>query len=154
MDADDFREALSHWASTVTVLAVRDGSDIHAVTVTSFVPVSAEPPRILVSLGPNAKVLPFLQPGTGFTVSFLAEGQSRIGSVFADAYPVGPSPFPADGPPTVSGALLGLVCAVHRVVELEAGVHLVVGEVNDVEEGTGVGPLLYHRRGYATLRST
>jgi flavin reductase (NADH) len=143
-----FREALSHWASTVTVMAVRDGADVHALTVTSFFPVSADPPLVAVSLGPNARVLPWMAPGARFVVSLLAEGQRRMASSFADSFPVGPSPFPAGGDPVVEGAAAALVCTVREVRAVEGGARLVLGRVEAVTGGGGAGPLLYHRRGY------
>ena len=152
LETEAFKEALSHWAATVTVVAVRDGEDVHAVTVSSFVPVSADPPAVLVSLGPGARVLPFLDEGTTFAVSILAEGQRRVASDFADSFPVGPDPFPAEGPPFVAGAVVGLVCSVTRVVEATGGARLVVGRVREATEAGGERPLLYHRRGYRALR--
>lgn len=151
VEPDTFREALSHWASTVTVVAVRDGEDIHAVTVTSFFPVSADPPLVALSLGPNARVLPWLEPGARFVVSLLAEGQRRVASTFADAFPVGPSPFPAAGDPVVEGSLAALVCRVRDVQAVEGGARLVVGRLEDVVGGEDAGPLLYHRRRYGRV---
>ena len=151
VDADVFREALSEWAATVTVVAARDAGDVHGVTVTSFFPVSAEPPQIAVSLGPNARILPFLDEGTPFAVSLLADGQRGISSRFADAYPVGPSPFAAEGPPVVDSAVVALVCSVRSITPVEGGARLVVGLVERVVEGSGETPLLYHRRGYRRL---
>lgn len=144
----EFREALSHWASTVTIVAVRDGAQVHANTVTSFLPVSPAPPLVAVSLGPNAQVLPWLDPGARFVVSFLADGQRSVATRFADPLPVGPSPFPTDGDPVVGGAVGALVCTVRDVVITESGARLVVGRVEEVVAGSGGEPLLYHRRAY------
>lgn len=151
VDADAFREALSHWASTVTLVAARDGADVHATTVSSFAPVSADPPLVAVALGANAQVLPWLEPGARFTVSLLAEGQSRIATAFADSYPLGPSPFPDEGDPVVAGAAAALICTVRDVRETEGDARLVLGRVEETAEVGGAGPLLYHRRGYRRL---
>lgn len=145
-----FREALSHWASTVTVVAVRDDARVYATTVTSFVPVSDEPARILVSLGPGAQVLPFLKEGAGFGVSFLGPEQRRLASVFADPFPVGPSPFPQEGVPLVEDAAVGLSCVVERVIPVE-GNRLVLASVVGAEVDDSSEPLVYHRRGYRSL---
>ncbi|MGD2070122.1 MAG: flavin reductase family protein [Gemmatimonadota bacterium] len=153
VDPDDFRDALARWAATVTIVAVRDGSDVHGVTVTSFIPVSAEPPRVLVSLGPNARVVPFLDEGTSFAVSLLDAGQRRVASDFADSYQVGASPFVAAGPPVVEGAVVALVCGVERLIEVQGGVRLVLAQVHAVRETGGDEPLVYHRRGYRRLEA-
>jgi flavin reductase (NADH) len=146
-----FREALSHWASTVTVVAARDGDDVHATTVTSFFPVSLDPPLVAVSLGPNAQVLPWLEEGARFVVSFLDEGQRALASRYTDSYPVGPSPFPTAGDPVVEGAVGALVCTVRDVHETEGRSRLVIGRVEAVTTGTGEAPLIYYRRGYRGL---
>jgi flavin reductase (DIM6/NTAB) family NADH-FMN oxidoreductase RutF len=148
---DTFRDGLAHWASGVTVVAVReDDGAIHATTVTSFASLSAEPPRILVSLGPSAQVLPFLDLGGRFVVNLLAREQRRLATVFADPFPVGPSPFPARGDPVMEGVLVALVCRVETLLPVD-GVRLVVGRVLSVLPGTAAEPLLRFRRGYRGL---
>jgi flavin reductase (NADH) len=151
VSAEAFKEALSHWATTVTIVAVREANRVHATTASSFAPVSADPPLIVVSLGANAQVLPWLEPGVTFVVSFLAEDQKRLASVFADSYPVGPSPFPEEGEPVVTGAMATLICSVNDVVPTESDAYLVLGRVESASHDDGKGPLLYQRRGYRKL---
>lgn len=141
---------MSRWASGVTVVAVRDGARVYATTVSSFGSVSAEPPLVVVSLGPNAQVLPFLKDGARFAVSILGDSQRRLATVFADPYPVGPSPFPDDGDPVVRGALASLVCTVRRKVPVDRSL-LVVGLVVEAGLGEGGGPLVYWRRDYRAV---
>lgn len=138
---------MSRWASGVTVVAVRHDRRVYATTVSSFASVSADPPLVVVSLGASAQVLPFLKKGARFTVSVLGESQRRLATVFADPYPVGPSPFPEKGPPVLERALASLVCSVRTVAPLEASA-LVVGLVVKARLGAEEGPLLYWRRGY------
>ncbi len=147
-----FREALARWASGVAVVAVRDEERVYATTVTALASVSVEPPLVVTSLGGGAQVLPFLEVGRPFAVSVLAEEQQRLATVFADAFAVGPSPFPADGPPLLPGALVGLTCRVHAV-HPSADHRLVVGLVEDValESAGGGRPLLYWERSYRGL---
>lgn len=147
---DEFREALARWATGVTVAAVRDDGRIHATTVSSFAPVSAEPPRIVVSLGAGAQILPFLDQGARFAVTILSEGQRRHASVFADSFPVGPSPFPEAGDPVVEGGHAHVVCRVDEVVPVGSN-RLVIGLVVAAGTGPGERPLLYHRRDYRSL---
>lgn len=150
LSPERFRDALSHWASTVTVMAVRDEPRVYATTVTSFIPVSDDPARVLVSLGPGAQVLPFLGEGRSFGISFLAPDQRRLASVFADPFPVGPSPFPEEGVPLVTDAPVALSCSVERVIPVEEN-RLVLALVLAAEVDDSKEPLLYHRRGYRTL---
>lgn len=145
MDTADFRELLSHWASTVAIIAARYGERIYATTITSFTPVAADPPTVVVSLGPNAQVLPFLFEGSRFAVSLLDETQGRVAEVCADPFPVGPSPFPDEGDPVVHEALAWVACSVHSIVEVPGSSRLIVGAVEEGAVGGG-RPLLWHRR--------
>jgi flavin reductase (NADH) len=147
---DALREALSHWATGVTIVAVRDEGKVHALTVSAFMPVSVDPPLVMVSLGGNASALPFVETGTRLAISLLAAGQRGLASRFADVLPVGPSPFVAEGPPVVAGALATLVCTVEEI--RQAGDHhLVTGRVDEARTGPGTPPLVYYRRQYFEL---
>lgn len=148
VSAEEFKEALSWWAATVTVVAARDAGRILATTATSFAPVSARPPLVVVSLGAGAQVLPPLKEGAPFAISLLARDQRRVASVYADSFPVGPTPFPTEGPPVVEGAVGGLVCRAASVHPVEGGSRLVVGRVEEILEGRAEEPLLYWRRTY------
>lgn len=149
---EEFKEALSWLAQGVTVAAVRDGPDLYATTVTSFTSVSADPPVVVLAASGNAQVLPFLREGARFVVSFLRPAQKRLATIFADSFPVGPSPFPADGDPTIEGALVCLTCTVRQVVPV-ADARVVLGtvvetRVPDDEEGEA---LVHYRRDYHVL---
>ncbi len=150
VSAREFREALSYWASGVTVVAVRDDDHVQATTVSSLTSISDRPPTVAVSLNGAARILPFLTPGTRYGVSILKRDQRRIASVHADSYPVGPSPFGAGEVPLVQDALTGLVCRVAEVVPV-SGSFLVIGTVEEVHPGSGEDPLLYFRRAYRGL---
>lgn len=147
---DALKEAFSRWASGVSILAVREEGRVHALTVSAFIPVSVDPPLVLVSLGPNASALPYLEAGTVFVISLLAESQRDLASRYADTLPVGPSPFPDAGPPVVTGALATLSCAVDEM--LERGDHtLVIGRVEAAKEGPDAPALAYFRRDYHSI---
>lgn len=148
--ADAVKDAFSRWASGVSILAVRDGGQVHALTVSAFIPVSVEPPLVLVGLGPNAAALPYLEPGTTFAISLLTAGQQGHASRYADTFPVGPAPFPDAGPPVVEGALASLVCVADEL--LERGDHtLVIGAVESAAAGPDEPPLIYFRRDYHSV---
>jgi flavin reductase (DIM6/NTAB) family NADH-FMN oxidoreductase RutF len=151
MDADTFREMLSHWAATVGILAVRGDDRIYGTTITSFTPVATDPPLVLVSLGPQAQALPFLAEGTEYAINLLDETQAGLAQVYADSFPVGPSPFAETGPPTIAGALVTLSCVVTQVVPIDGGGRLVLGRVTEGARAGGRRPLLWHRRASTRL---
>lgn len=147
---EELKNALSRWASGVSIVAVRESGTVHALTVSAFIPVTLDPPSVLISLGPNAAVLPFLETGETFAISFLSEGQKGLASRFADTFPVGPSPFAADGPPVVEGCLAAMECQVSEM--LRRGDHtLVIGEVQAAWTGPEEPALTYFRRDYHSV---
>lgn len=141
------RNALAAWPAGVSLVAVRAQGRVHALTVSAFIPVSLEPPTVLVSLGPNASAAPYLDPGVELGISLLAADQKAIATRFADSFPVGPSPFPEKGTPLVPDALAGLVCTVTEV--LVRGDHsLVLARVGDVRTGRDRPALAWRHRDY------
>lgn len=153
VDDQTFRDAMADWASTVTVVAVRDRDDgrVRATTVSSFAPISSDPPEVVVSLNPNAQALPFVREGGSLGISLLAEGQTRWARVFADPFPVGPMPWTGDGTPVIPGAIVALECTVRAVHATEGGSRLVVARVVGITGDGSDRPLLYWQRGYHRL---
>ena len=151
-DADRFREALARWAASVTLVAARDeDGDVHATTVSSFAPLSAGPPRVVVCLGAGAQVLPFAPKGSPVGVSILHESQSSWASVYADAFPVRSAPWTEGDAPLLPGAVVSLTCTVAEVHASEGGSRILVLDVNRIDLGDEDRPLLYWQRGYREL---
>lgn len=131
------------------MVSVRAEGRVYGTTVTSFASVSADPPLVVISLGPGAQVLPFLDEGRRFVVNVLSADQGRVATVFADPYPVGPSPFAREGDPVLPGTQASLVCSVERVVPVGRGARLVLGLVEEaLVGGREQPPLLHYQRGY------
>jgi flavin reductase (DIM6/NTAB) family NADH-FMN oxidoreductase RutF len=144
------KEVASHWASGVAVVAVRDGSAFEAITVSSFLTVSLDPPIILVSIDRQAAIVPLLDAAARFTVSVLAATQQRAASLIADRVPTMRTLFSADADPVLAGAVHALVCRTEDVHP--AGDHrLYVARVEQVLPGAEVAPLLYYRRRWRRL---
>ena len=85
-------EALSAFASGVTLVTVSDGRDDIGTTVSAFCPVSLDPPLVLVSLiaGSYPAALlsgtdPDAVPVDRFAVTLLAAGQRMLAGRFAAA---------------------------------------------------------------------
>jgi flavin reductase (DIM6/NTAB) family NADH-FMN oxidoreductase RutF len=157
-------EALSAWASGVTLVTIADGRDDIGTTVSAFVPVSLDPPLVAVSLIADsypAEVLsrPSL-PALQFAVTLLSAAQKVLAGQFA-----------AEGRPSArlilenaphargassgalipSGGLAALECSVAR--RIPAGDHLlVVSKVENVAYVAASGdPLIRFRGRYPVL---
>ncbi|HET8656189.1 MAG TPA: flavin reductase family protein [Longimicrobiaceae bacterium] len=145
-----FRDALALWASGVAVLAVSDGEDIDAITVSAFTVVSLDPPLVLVCVSENSSLIPMLLEERRFVVSVLAEGDQRVASRVANRLPPESPGFAGEGVPVLQGALAAFVCRLHAAYP--GGDHrIVVGEVERVERGRDSPPLLYFNRSYRRL---
>lgn len=147
----EFRDAMARWPTGVTIVAIRHESRVVALTVSAFVSLSLDPPLVLVALGANANILPFLQTGARFGVSILGEQHRRLASIYADAFPVGPSPFPDEGDPLIEGAPVALACTVTET--RQGGDHVVaVARVENIVVAGDHPPLIRYDRRYQRLR--
>jgi len=148
---ETFREALARWASGVTVVAARRGTQVWGMTASSFSSLSLTPPLILLAIDRQARLLEYLELGKPFVVNLLPEGSQELSEHFAGRHPLPLSPFPAEGPPVLEGALAVLHCQVWA--RYPGGDHqIVVGEVEQIELGRLERPLIYWLRGYRALR--
>ena len=154
LDTKTFREACSLFASGVTVATVRaiDGS-LHGLTVSSFTPVSIEPPLILICIDHGCPFLQYFRACTYFAVNVLAESQRDISVTFAckdegrfEGVEWSESP---NGVPLLQGSIATFECQLAAVIE--AGDHAIfLGEVVNAECHGGQ-PLLYFNREYRAL---
>ncbi|MGD0299687.1 MAG: flavin reductase family protein [Bryobacteraceae bacterium] len=155
LDTKSFRDACSLFGSGVTVATVRapDGSP-HGLTVSSFTPVSIEPPLILICIDHGCTFLQYFRACTYFAVNVLAESQRDISITFAckddgrfEGVEWNPSP---NGVPLLHGSIATFECQLAAVIE--AGDHAIfLGEVMNAE-CPGGNPLLYFNREYRALR--
>jgi flavin reductase (DIM6/NTAB) family NADH-FMN oxidoreductase RutF len=153
--AAEFRQALGHFASGVTVVTTCDeDSKPTGMTASAFTSVSLDPPLILVCVDHQAQTYPALLGSGRFAVNILRADQEDVSRRFAttrlDKFDTVPFALGALGLPLVEGALAQIECTtVSRHVE---GDHTIfVGQVEHVVIGTGE-PLLYFRGRYDRLR--
>lgn len=143
------RDAFALWSSGVSVVAVRDETGVHGLTVSAFLPLSLHPPLVLLSLAGDAPVLSYIEGARRFVVNVLGQAQRALASRFADRFPIAPGVFPASGDPVLPDALAAFICTLDATHA--GGDHrIVIGRIERVERHAGV-PLLYHERAYRSL---
>src|SRR3954471_21446984 len=83
-DSAHFRQALSQFATGVTVITTRlaDGS-FRGLTASSFNSVSLDPPLVLWSLGSAANSLPIFSGNSHYVINVLAAGQTDLATRFS-----------------------------------------------------------------------
>lgn len=155
---DEFRKALSQFATGVTVVTVRHGcSQVHGMTANAFTSVSLNPLLILVCIDRTARTHPLVHKLKRFGISVLEEHQEGLARYFAQveqdhesAERLGVKYKASEkGTPMLEGALAQLDCRL--VSSFEAGDHTIfVGEVEQVEMREGQ-PLVYYRGRYRRL---
>ncbi len=155
--AQDFKGALSSWASGVSVVTTASGGMLYGLTVSSFSSLSLDPPLVLVCLNNTNRMPAMIEEAGGFAVSILAKGQENASAYFART---GRTPTPdfaeiegeytANGQPVVKGALAYVVCSLHETIS--QGDHtIVIGAVLEAASREDGEPLVYWRRGYRGL---
>ena len=152
VDKDEFRKAMSRFASSVTVVTAEseDGRP-RGLTVSAFSSLSLDPPLVLICIEKNASLHQFLKEGSYFAVNILSEEQELVSRRFASrdsnrfdgvGYKKG-----ATGAPLLDDVIAHVECLV--TASHSAGDHTIfVGQVNEVATQEGA-PLLYSRGRYA-----
>lgn len=151
---DDFRKALSQFASGVTVVTAKgEDGQMRGITVSAFSSLSLEPPLVLMCIDIGASLHDHLKEGGHFAVNVLAEDQEDISQRFASkiqdrfdglAYREGIA-----GSPLIDGSLTCIECRILHAYP--GGDHTIfVGEVvrASLTEGR---PLVYCQGNYARL---
>lgn len=149
---DDFKAALSRWASGVTIVTAAGPV---GMTVSAFSSLSLDPPLITVALARAAATCEAVVAAEGFAVHILEDDQSELSGRFAgpgerfDGLVWTPGPF---GAPLMHGGVARLVCDRHSTAD--GGDHIIlIGRVVQVDAFAGE-PLLYYRGGYRSLAPT
>lgn len=155
IDPDTYRQVCSQFATGVAVATVRAANGTpHGLTVSSFTPVSIDPPLILICIDFRSTAIEHFRAGPFFAVNILTEAQRELSVVFA-AKPEGRfegvdwTPGHS-GAPLLAGTLAVIECRLERV--LDVGDHAVVfGEIVRAHVHGG-RPLLYFDRDYRAMQ--
>jgi flavin reductase (DIM6/NTAB) family NADH-FMN oxidoreductase RutF len=152
----EFRNALSRFASGVSVVTTRDHAGrFYGITVSAFCSVSLFPPLVLICIEKStASHFAFIESGA-YVVNVLKSTQATLSERFA-----APAPdkfediacYPGiEGIPVLTESLASIECRLAGVHD--SGDHSIfVGEVENSTVGEG-DPLLYFRGRYDTLKS-
>lgn len=156
MPIDDarFKEAMSHFASGVTIVTTELDGIPYGLTVASFASLSLHPPLVMVCVAQKAKSHDAIHEAGHFGVSILEQSQADVSGRFAskvdDKFAGITTRRGEHGMPLIDGAICTLECRVHS--ELSGGDHTIfVGEVLDSSTSDGA-PLVYYRSSYREIK--
>jgi flavin reductase (NADH)/flavin reductase/chlorophenol-4-monooxygenase component 1 len=161
IDAIQFRDALSHALTPVTILATDGPQGLAGVTCSAVCSVCDTPPTILVCVNRKSFSNSVIKANGVLSVNWLCAEQSHLSQLFAG---VGALPMQerfahgqwgtlASGAPYCKGALVSLDCRIAGSMEI--GTHSIfLARVVATASSGGLDPLAYCRRAYATTRPT
>jgi 3-hydroxy-9,10-secoandrosta-1,3,5(10)-triene-9,17-dione monooxygenase reductase component len=157
VSASEFRQAIGHFATGVTVVtSIGANGEPVGTTASAVTSLSLDPPLVLVCFDRTSLTLQAVRAHGAFVVNVLAAPQRHLSANFArrgvtaawDGVRHRPGPT---GSPRLDGVLAALECTVEN--SLPGGDHeIIVGRIHDVEtSGRNAAPLLYWRGAYASL---
>ena len=155
INADEFRSAMSRFATGVTVVTTLDhDGEVHGMTANAFTSVCLEPPVVLICIAHQSHTRGFIEARGRLGVNILSAEQQPIARYFAKPpedrhgeveyeYSISPS-----GVPTLDGSLVSFQCRV--VGAHEYGDHTVfIAEVEEMKLGDSADPLLFYEGHWA-----
>lgn len=156
VDVQEFKNALAHWTTGVTVVTTRNGERHVGITASSLTSLSLEPPQILISVARKLFTNQAIVQSGVFAVNILSVEQIEWGMRFAGLIPEQGDRFAGiDFSTSGSGcailpAVLGwLDCSVRHAYDGDDHT-IFVGEVLSAGFAPGA-PLLYFNRQWRQL---
>lgn len=152
----EFRHALSRFASGVTVITTIDAAGRrHGITVSAFCSVSLEPPLILICIEKSTASHHALEENESFVVNILREDQQHYSDQFASHLPDKFHGIKFDenekGIPVLNDVLANLEC--RRANAHDNGDHTIyIGAIERATIRDGK-PLVYFHGNYRKLKN-
>jgi flavin reductase (DIM6/NTAB) family NADH-FMN oxidoreductase RutF len=154
LNATEFRRAMGHFATGVTIVTVDLDGEVHGMTANAFASVSLDPLLVLVCVDHSTRTHAHLHAKKRFGVNILGDDQRAISEYYANPERTheGAEAEGArfdrtrQGTPMLHGSLAYLECRLHSAQV--AGDHTIfIAEVEDVVVNEG-DPLLYFKSKY------
>ncbi len=153
----EFRQAMSAFATGVTIVTTRAGEANHGLTANAFCSLSLNPPLVLVCVDKRAQSHDLIAASGCFAINILRAEQQPLAERFAQNHLDGKERFAAaayhqavTGAPILEDVLSWIDCKL--TTTHEGGDHTIfVGEVVALGHGAEGAPLLYFRSRYRSL---
>ncbi len=156
VEPDDFKAALSRWASGITVVTAQGPDGPVGLTASAFSSLSLHPPLVLVCIGRASYHHEHFTDAPAFAVHILDATQEEVSNTFAfkredrfEGIDIAQGPLDV---PLLPGCLARLACERHEV--LDGGDHsILIGRVlqADVADVADGAPLAWWQGGYRRL---
>jgi 3-hydroxy-9,10-secoandrosta-1,3,5(10)-triene-9,17-dione monooxygenase reductase component len=154
VDEVAFREAISHFATGVTVVTTMSEGKPAGMTASAVASLSLDPVLLLVCINHKLPTHTAIEQSKRFVVNVLGEGQQDLALHFARPAPdkfADVTLKPDYELPVLDDAIAFFVCDVHE--RFAGGDHSIfTGLVRECGARPGRRPLLYFRSGFGALR--
>jgi flavin reductase (DIM6/NTAB) family NADH-FMN oxidoreductase RutF len=153
-DSRHFRNALSQFATGVTVITTRlENGSFFGLTASSFNSVSLDPPLVLWSLASGASSLPIFTGNSHYVINVLSANQAKLAERFAsrieDRFEGVDFELSRTGLPILKGAAAWFEC--HNRSRYPEGDHVIfVGEVERCDLSPQPALIFHHGRFLST----
>lgn len=153
-DGEQFRRAIGHLATGVTVITTRSGDVDHGMTASAVTSLSLSPPMLVVCINNRAPTHEAVSASDAFVVNVLARDQEAVAHQFArpavDKFAGIDRSRGLLGLPLLAGCLANFEC---RVMDrASGGTHTIfLAEVVTTSAEPGRLPLLYYRGRFGRL---
>ena len=149
LDTNEFRSALSQFATGVTVITTLDDEGLpHSMTANAFSSICLDPPTVMVCIAHGTHTFGYLEKTGRFGVNILKQEQQELGAYFAKrpedrAGDVEYGYSEADdGLPILDGSMVFFSCEVMGAHVY--GDHTIyVGEVKQMRQNESGAPLMF-----------
>ncbi len=158
IEPDTFRKTMRQLASGVFVVTTRLNDRLHATTATAFLPLSAEPPLVLLCIHQDSDTHRALSQTPHFGVNVLSRSQAALSRRFASK---APERYRLDDVPRFlgpNGVLFLKDSSAHIEVQTVSttagGDHTIfIGKVVWAQSDPNLAPLIYHQGDHHGLAS-
>ena len=150
VNKDNFKKALSGFATGITVIATKYNSILYGKTINSFSSLSLSPPLVLFALDNTSSKLNIFKKSEKITINILSKKQQLISNNFAkkkpdwkdiDYYSL------KNGNPIIKNCVSNLDCNI--IDKIKKGDHIIfICQVSQIINNDKLKPLIYYSSKY------
>jgi flavin reductase (DIM6/NTAB) family NADH-FMN oxidoreductase RutF len=152
-----FRSVMRRLAGGVSIITAGKNDDITGMTVTSLTSLSADPPRLLVSINRQASAFALIERYRLFGVNILGSDQQELAARFSNGRLKGKERFEGakwssgpSGVPLLGQSLATVECQVEEIIERHSH-GLIVGRLLSFDLSHRVSGLVYWNGQYVEI---
>ncbi|MGX1811595.1 flavin reductase family protein [Nocardia sp. NPDC055321] len=152
----ELRKTFAHFPSGIVAVCARIGGQPHGLVVSTFVPVSLDPPLVAICVQYTSETWPRLEKASRLGLSLLGTGQDKVAKELSsrtgDRFRSVDLHTGHGNAAFIGGATIWLETSVHE--QVPAGDHAVVLlRVHRLSTHPATEPLVFHQSGFRSLRS-